>query len=305
MQQLQFPNGRKVYFQNRSPLPVSGVGLHGLRGLRGLDGLEGVLPQNIMPLVGLGVIKLPQVHALVGLGVLPAAAIPIAKKVGDKIVSAVTSQYHQDNQLIEYRDRVLKLLATIYDFNQEPFYSTWPPFKLDHASIPDRKFGKDYAEEFARLHDFVRTLLNKTRAGWGDAFYNKSWEIAAKYLAADSARSYKGAPNEALEWALANPMATGQATQQPVTQTSNILQQLIPNGVQLPNVQLPPGILSQGQQSQLPTMTANAGGGNNLPEPPKEAGFTTENLMIMGGIAIGTGVLVYVASQMNKPKKAA
>lgn len=280
-QQLQFPNGRKIFVQNRPAF--SGLGC---TGLRGLDGLSGVLPQNFMPLVGLGVIRLPQVQSLVGLGVLPAAAIPVAKKITD----TVTSMYHQDNIFIGHRDEVLKLLATQYDFNKEPFVSLWPQYKLAHADIPDRKLAT-YAPEFARLHEFVRALLNKTRAGWGDAFYNKSWEIAAGMQASDPSRSYKGAPGPALQWAYANPMATGQYTQQAATSTS-LIDQYLPQGAQ---------ILTQGQNS---IMTASAGGGT--PPPPEvKAGFTTENLMIMGGIALGTAALAYGAHVMSKKKKAA
>lgn len=121
------------------------------------------------------------------------------------VVDSIKDQIFTDSIFIRYRDKVFAII-----------FANWPrsvydpiltKYQLGHSSIPDRKIGKTYAPEFERLHQAVAELLNTRKPGWGDTFLAKSKEIAQRYIATDPSRSYKGAPDEALAWVLANPNA--------------------------------------------------------------------------------------------------
>lgn len=126
--------------------------------------------------------------------------------------AALTEAYHQDNLFIRHRDAVMKTL-TDAGFPISDWNALFNKHKLAHKDIPDRKYGKDYGPEFARLHDFVREYLNVKQAPLGDIFYQKAWEIAASMTTSDPSRSYKGAADEGLKFVLQNAGALLQQVQ--------------------------------------------------------------------------------------------
>jgi len=142
---------------------------------------------------------------------LQSAGKNVIPGIAGKAVSAVggllkgESPGHRENLFFDHRDAVF---ATLRGNSWTP-ESEWAPiaasYKFAHKQVNDWQLGT-YDEEFNRLHQFVREYLNKKKAGLGDAFWAKAWQIAAELEKSvpDPSRSYKGAANEGLQWALAN-----------------------------------------------------------------------------------------------------
>jgi hypothetical protein len=243
---VELASGKLVYAQ-----------VSGLSGFSGLTGLGEIVKMR-HPRFG----TIPVWVPLSGLGLLPLATAATAGKA----LTTLTNQYHQDNQFIKYRDNVMKAL-TDGGFPISDWEGLFGKYKLAHKDIPDRKLS-DYGPEFARLHDFVREYLNSKKAGLGDFFYNKSWEMAQSYIAADPARSYKGSPHEALVYVLAN------RNNIPASATTST-----------------PAAASGGTTIPVPGDQGN----NNL-----KATGDTKNLLIMGGIAAGVLGLMAVSGAFKK-----
>lgn len=238
----------------------------------------------------------PGIGNVVG-GVVGAAAGAVAGLYKDLV--------HQDNQFIKYRDDVMAVLQQ-FGYPISDWESIFGKYKLAHKDIPDRK-ASDYSPEFSRLRGFVKEYLESKQPGLGAVFIQKDKEFAAQYLQADPARSYKGAPGEALRWVLTNKNQFGQdmslngifSTAQNVFQGLNVGQAQVntsTGGIVVPQAQQGNGIMgmiTNAAASFLPslingsqvtsTTAANLGSGGT--KIASGGGIT-----ITGQVGVGSGV---------------
>lgn len=126
----------------------------------------------------------------------------VIKKVGQVVGGLISgNQDQKENLFLRHRDAVYTTLRG----NSWTPESEWSPiaakYKMSIADIKDST-----SVEFSRLHQFVQQYLNQKQPGLGDAFIAKQWLIADELRAQynDPSRSYKGAANEGLQWALSN-----------------------------------------------------------------------------------------------------
>lgn len=136
-----------------------------------------------------------------GKNVLPGIAGKAVGVVGGLLKGE--SPGHRENLFFDHRDAVFSTLRG----NSWTPESEWAPiaesYRFAHNQVQNWQ-PSDYADEFNRLHQFVREYLNQKKSGLGDAFWAKAWQIAGELKKTDPSRSYKGAANEGLQWALAN-----------------------------------------------------------------------------------------------------
>lgn len=125
----------------------------------------------------------------------------VLKKAGGIVADVASGQDQAENLFLRHRDAVYKTLRG----NSWTPEGEWIPIAEKYKmSIKDIKNSS--AAEFTRLHQFVQQYLNQKQPGLGDAFLAKQWQIADQLRTQynDPSRSYKGAANEGLQWALSN-----------------------------------------------------------------------------------------------------
>jgi hypothetical protein len=204
-------------------------------------------------------------------------------------LSGALSGYHQDNLFIRYRDNAMSALESS-GFPKSDWSADFGSFKLGHKDIPDRKFGTNYAPEFARLANFVQTYLNKKKPGLGDLFKTINDRLASQ-LPPDE--RYKGNPAEAIK------QAVSQYSTMNITEIMNqvdglgIGQAFVQDGkIVVPSTQSGEGIFSSLNNyaaTQLTQTIKNAGSmaGQILSQPA--AGVSGQQQLAAGGGVVLTG----------------